>query len=95
MDGLGSKGMNGYLRNSLTNNPSSHRQSRMVGKSHVHSSNIDKAPTIDHSLRNSGALRNLSLANKNNSMVNAGTYPSSTKDNGRQGAGTSLVHNLN
>ena len=46
----------------------------MVGKSHVNS-NIEKVPvgnintSIDHSLRNSGALRNMSLANKPATMT--------------------------
>jgi len=72
-DSYGSMGLVA-MRKSTTNNPSSHRQSRMVGKSHVNS-NIEKVPvgnintSIDHSLRNSGALRNMSLANKPATMT--------------------------
>lgn len=98
-------GQKGLARHSLTNNPSSHRQSRMAGQSHVANTTvIDKVQTaninnnsIDHSLRNSGALRNLSLVNKNaTSTIEAVNYPNTTKEKyGRQGAGTSLVQNLN
>lgn len=79
------KGLSGHnLRNSLTNNnTSSQRQSRMMGKSYVNSA-IEKAPTLDtieQGMRNSGGARNLSLVAKASaSVVNPGTYPSSTRD---------------
>ena len=99
IDGYGSKGLQGQLRQSLTNNPSSHRQSRMVGKNQVNSA-IEKATTldVDAGMRNSGGVRNLSLAGSKQAGMHQphpGTYPSSTKDQGRPGAGTSLVQNLN
>ena len=99
MDGYGSKGLQGQLRQSLTNNPSSHRQSRMVGKNQVNSA-IEKATTldVDAGMRNSGGVRNLSLAGSKQAGMHQphpGSYPSSTKDQGRPGAGTSLVQNLN
>ena len=85
----------------MTNNPSSaQRRSRMVGKMQVNSA-IEKATTMDPfdaNLRNSGAIRNLSLAGSNKlttAQQPPGTYPNSTKDHGRKGAGTSLVQNLN
>ena len=71
-----------------------------MGKSYMNSA-IERAPTletIEQGMRNSGGARNLSLVAKNSaSVANPGTYPSSTRDStgARQGAGTSLVQNLN
>ena len=72
------------MRKAATNNPSSHRQSRMVGKSHVNSA-IEKVAagnminSIDQSMRNSGAIRNLSLVNKQATQtIDASNVPRTT-----------------